>query len=700
MGVMNFLRNRAGIIIMVVIGLAIVAFLLGDVMHYANPFLASSRNEVGEIDGNAVDYPTFNEQVERLTNNFRQQMGGGEMSPQMRSYAIEQAWQQNVSSILLDKEVKRIGLEVGSNEMNDVVGGKNPSPTIVQYFGDPKTGELNREQLGNFIKTMNEQVNSPESQQWRELLKSLKNERLQQKYNNLVQNSVYVTSLEATEDFNQRNRLVNFDYVMLDYASVADKDVQLKDADYKKYYDENKGVYKNADETRSFDYVVFNAQPTSQDTLLAKETISKLAEELAKSSNDSLFAAVHAETKRPFIYQKKGQFGSLDSLIFSAPKGAIVGPVFSNGAFEIAKVVDARISPDSIKADHILINPVKEGGLAKAEAKADSIRKLVLGGASFAALAVEFGTDATKDNGGELGTFARGQMFSEFEDAVFNAKAGDVLVVNSRAGVHVVKIDKVVGLSPVVKAAIVDKRINSSSETLQSAYRKASAFFGTVNSANFSQQSKKDNYQILVADNISAMQGFIQNLENPRELVKWAFEAKVGDVTDKVIELDNKYVIAKLTGIRPKGQLPLELVKKDMEPQVRNQVKAVQLMAKLQNGIQGVKDINQLAQKIGKTATPVENVVFSNPIIPGVAQENRVVGTLFGLQPKKLSAPIAGNQGVYVAQVNNFVNPQAPENVQNLKLQMQQGIRQQISGATFRVLLEKADITDNRVKFF
>src|SRR5690606_36756101 len=148
---------------------------------------------------------------------------------------------------LMEKELKRVGLEVGRNELNEVVSGKNPSPTILQYFGDPQTGELNREQLGAFIRNMNERINSPESQQWRELLKGLRMERLQQKYNNLLQNSVYVTSLEANEDYNQRNRLVNFEYVLLDYASVPDKDVQLKEEDYKKYYNENKGVFKNTD---------------------------------------------------------------------------------------------------------------------------------------------------------------------------------------------------------------------------------------------------------------------------------------------------------------------------------------------------------------------------------------------------------------------------------------------------------------------
>ncbi len=698
---MTFLRNRAGVIIVAIIGLAIVAFLLGDVMNYANPFMAAKQNEVGSIDGNDIDYYTFNEQVERLSQNFSQQMGGGSLNPQMKAYAVEQVWQQNVSMVLMEKELKRVGLDVGKNELNEVVSGKNPSPTILQYFGDPQTGELNRENLGAFIRTMNEQINSPESQQWRELLKGLRMERLQQKYNNLLQNSVYVTSLEANEDYNQRNRLVNFEYVLLDYASVPDKDIQLKDEDYKQYYNENKGVFKNTDETRSFEYVVFDAAPSAQDSLLTKETIHKLVEEFSNTPNDSLFAAVHADTKRPLIYRKKGELTpALDSALFSAAKGTLVGPVYTNGVYEIAKVVDARISPDSVTASHILINPVAEGGMEKARAKADSIKKLVDKGANFAALAIEFGTDGTKENGGELGTFTRGQMFQEFEDAVFDARPGSVIIVNSRAGIHVVKVERQSGSSRFVKAAVVDKQIRSSSETLQAAYRKASAFFGSVNSQNFNELASKEGQAVLKADNITAMQGFIQQLENPRELVRWAFGASENEITDKVIELEDKYVIARLTEIRPEGQLPLNLVKADIEPMVRNQVKAVQLTAKLNEATSGAKEIAQVAAKVSGTATPVENVVFSNPIIPGVAQENKVIGTLFGLQPQTLSKPIAGTQGVYVAQVTSFVNPTAPENIPAMKQQLQRTAQQQIAGASFRVLLEKADITDNRVKFY
>jgi peptidyl-prolyl cis-trans isomerase D len=701
MGLMTFLRNRAGIIIVVIIGLAIVAFLLGDVIRFGTPFWASHQNEVGNIDGESISYTDFNNQVEQSINNMRQQMGGN-MSPQMTSYAVEDAWNQNLRRLLLDKELERIGLGVGKNELQDMVTGKNPSPMIAQNFGNPQTEEIGRTQLNQFLANVaKEPANSELSRQWGTFLEAMRDNRLQQKYNNLVQNSVYVTSLEATEDYNQRNKIANFSYVLLDYASIPDKDIKLTDADYQNYYNEHKAAFKNQMETRSFDYVVFNAQPTAQDTALAKETITKLTEELAKSTNDSLFAVSNSEQKRPVSYIKKGTLSpALDSLVFSAAKGSTVGPVYSNGVYESAKILDVRNSPDSVTARHILLNPATEGGVDKAMAKADSIKNLILKGGNFAALAVEFGTDGTKDNGGELGTFARGSMIPAFENAVFDAKPGDVFVLNTQYGVHIIKVDAQKGMSKVVKAAIIDKSVSSSNETLRAAYSKASDFFGKANSQNFAEEAKKAGLTVEHADNITPMQGYLPNLETPREVIKWAFKAEKGDLTDKVYELDNQYVIAKLTNIRPKGQLSLEDVKKEIEPAVLNKVKATKLAQKLNDALQGAKSIDQIAQKVGKTPKAEQNIVFANPILPGVAQENKVVGTVFGLQPKQLSKPIEGNQGVYVVQVTDFVNPPALDKVDQQKQQVRQQLRQRASNQSFQALLDKADIKDNRVRFY
>ena len=699
MGIMGFLRNRAGLLIGA-IGVALVAFLIGDAVQSGGAFLGGDRNEVGEVAGETIQYDVFKAKVDQNEANFRQQMGGA-LNPQMSAYVVENTWNQTISEILIDKEVERLGLQIGTTELNDMIHGKNPHPQVVQTFADPQTGELNRAQIATFMDNVKMQgKNSPIGQQWESFLQSIRRDRLFQKYNNLVKNSVYVTSLEAKEDYTQRNKLASFSYINLEYASVPDNQIKLTDEDYEEYYEENKNRFRNREETRSFEYVVFDANPSKEDSAAVRASINKIAAELRTTTNDSLFVAVNADTKTPLTYLKKGQLEpALDSAVFNAAPGAVVGPVFTNGAFKVAKVVDVKMSPDSVKASHILLNPAAEGGLDKAKAKADSILALIRGGASFAEMASKFSVDPSKSQGGDLGTFGRGAMVPAFEEAAFSGKPGDLKIVTSQFGVHIVRIDRQIGSSKVAKVAVVDKAVASSSRTQQEAYRKASEFLSAADDAkSFDERVKQSKLQKVEADNVAASQSTVPGLESPREIIRWAFEAEEGDITDKVYELGNQYVVAKLTNIRKEGILPLEQVKKDIEPMVRNQVKAEMLAERFEKA--GGSTISQVAQKVGKPVQPAQNIVFANPVIPGGGQENRVIGTVFGLQPNKLSEPIKGESGVFVVQVQNFTNPAPLTNIFKQKEQILQSVVQRAQSQYFEVLKDKAEIKDNRLRFF
>lgn len=701
MGIMSFLRNRAGIILVGAIGLAILAFLFSDVVTKGGPLWRENQNVVGEVAGEKISIDAFNTKVEQNTNNIKQQMGQSNLNAQMTAYVIENSWNQAISEILMDKEVKRLGMEISKNELNDMITGKNPHPQLVQAFGNPQTGVIDRAQLNAFLANVDTQdPSSPGRQQWGAFLLSLRQDRLSQKYNNLIKNSLYVTSLEAHEDYEQRNKLASFKYVALPYASVNDSQVKLTDDDYKEYYNENKFRFKNPEETRSFEFVVFDAKPSAADSAEMKARIEKLAGEFRESKNDSLFVSINSDTKTPLTYVKKGQLDpALDSLVFNASPGTLVGPVFSNGSYKMAKVLDVRISPDSVKASHILINPATEGGIDKAKAKADSLAGLIRKGASFSELAAKFGTDGSKDKGGDLGTFARGAMIPAFEEAVFNGKTGDLIVLNTQFGVHVIKIVGQKGASKVVKAAVVDKVLGSSSRTQQVAYGKATSFLSQVSNAKeFDEQAVKLKLNKQQAENVTATQATVNGLENPRELVRWAFKADEGDISDKVFEAGDKFIVSKLTDIREKGLLPLDKIKKQIEPMVRNKVKAKLLIEKVEKA--GASDIAQLSEKLRTPVVPVQNIVFANPILPGASQESKVVGAVFGSAPGKLSKPIEGEQGVYVFVVDKFTNPAPLTNVFKQKQQLIQGLEQRAPGEAFRVLKEKAEVKDNRVNFF
>lgn len=702
MGLMSYLRNRAGLVV-TIIGLAIVAFLLGDIINMGTPFWMKNQNQVGNVNGESIDYQDFNMQVEQTTAQYQQQMGGA-ASPLIKNYAVQQVWNQFISQELLKQEIAKIGLTVGKEELNALVTGSNPSPQIIQAFTNPETGMFDRNQLNNFLSSIATQGTAEMNQQWEMLLQNIQNERLNQKYSNLLSNSVYVTALEVQEEYNQRNKLANFKYLMLDYSSVKDAEIKLTDADYKAYYDAHKNGFKNPEESRTIEYVLFDATPTANDTAATKSTIDQLKAELIASTNDSLFVMANSDTKRPFSYVRKGQVSpALDSIIFNAAVGTTVGPILSNGVYEIAKIADAKFSPDSVKASHILLNATAEGGVDKAKVKADSIRGLILKGESFAALAIQFSTDqGSKVSGGELGTIVRGQMVPEFEEAVFSGKTGDVVVVNSRYGTHIVKIEQQIGNSKIVKAAIVDKAIVSGKATTDAAYSKANNFFADMDSKNFTEVAAKHSLKVEKVDRAIAMDNNFNGTEVPRELVRWIFEAKKGEVSEKVFETDHNFIVTRVTDIQPKGLLSLEAVKSSIEAQVKNEVKAKMLSEKMNNALAGTSSIDQAAQKLGKAAINVENVVLANPVLPGVALEPSVVGTAFGLQPNKVSKSVKGTQGVYAVQVNGFTNPAelVASEVNNQKKQLQSTRAQRSWSAIFQALQNKATIDDNRIRFY
>jgi len=698
MGLMTFLRNRAGYVLVGAIAFAIIAFIVGDVISTGKPFWAASQRVVGSIDGEDVSIDEFTPKVDQSIAQFKQQYGGA-VNPQMQAMAVDNAWQAEIANVLLNKEYVRLGLTVSGDELFDLLQGKNPSPIILQYFGNPQTGQFDRAAV---ISSLKAQTKDPKlKQQWDLLQQEIEKQALQQKYANLIRNSVYVTTLEANDDYVNRNKLASFKYVSLNYSSILDATVKLTDADYQSYYDEHKSVFKNVAETRGLEFVNFSIQPTAADTAAVKEQVAKLAADFKTTPNDSLFAANNSDVKVPFTYLSKGKLDpAVDSVIFNYPAGSYYGPTLTGNSYKLIKVIDTRFSPDSVKARHILIDPSKVGGEANAFKLADSLKALVQNGGNFSELAKKYSVDGSKDTGGDVGTFARGAMVPEFENATFNGKTGDYKVVKSQFGIHLVNIVKQVGSSKVVKLAYIEKSLTPSSKTRDVAYKKATAFLNEVKGDDFSALAKKSGYIVSVAEKVTASQGYVPGLDNPRQLIRAAYEAKKGDVLSEVFTMDNGFVVAHLTNVQPKGQLSLDDVKKQIESAVMTTKKGKMLVEKLNKALAGASSIDQVAQKLGQTAIPLQNIVFANPVIPGVAQENKLVGSVFGSQVGKLSKAIEGATGVYAFVVDGFANPAPLANTFKQKQTMMEGIAQRSLGSAFQALQDKAEIKDNRVRFY
>lgn len=697
---MGYLRDRMGKIVAGVIGVSLLAFIVTEVVSSGGAFFKEDTKTIGEVFGDKIATADYNAAVDQSAEQFKQQSGQGSLNSQISSYIQENTWNQLISRVMIKHEAAKIGLQVTPDETQAMTSGSNPSAEVMRAFTNPQTGQFDKTNLNSTLQRLRSLPDTdPDKQRWLTFVEQLVESKLAEKYISAVTNGLYVNTLEAKDDYEAKNKLVSFKYALLDYQSVPDSKVTLTDADYQEYYDAHKGDFKNAAESRTIQYVSFNGSPSKADSAVVKTQTEKLKADFQAAANDSLFVQINSENKAPFTYKHKGELApALDSVMFNAAPGFVYGPYVENGYYALAKLVDSRMSPDSVTAKHILFSPA-EGGAEKALAKADSVKKLIEGGSkTFADMAKMYSVDQQSAvKGGEVGTFGRGAMVPAFEEAAFNGKAGDYKIVTSQYGVHLIYIESQKGSSKVVKVAVVDKPLLASSKTQSAAYSKAQSFLLSVSKADFEAEAKKAGLEVKTAD-VTGSAATVQGLESARDLVRWAFTAAKGDVYQEVYASGDQDVVARLTEIKPQGTLSLEAVKKQIEPMVRNQVKAKSLTEKFQSALNGASTIEQVAQKAGTTVNPIQNIVFANPMIPGGGVEYKLIGTVFGSQVNKLSKPVAGQQGVFVFAVNGFTNPAPLANAVIQKQQIAQAIAQRSQGQLLEALKNKGNVKDYRAK--
>ncbi len=697
MEIMTTLRNRAGIFMVAAIVLAIAAFLISDAVQSGQPFMQASQNEIAEISGKTISYQEFDERLQPVAENLKNQMNASTLDASMMGYAVDQAWNQMVSEIVLKKQLEKSGVVVGGEELFDMVQGNNVHPEVRRAFTNPQTGVFNPQEVMRFLQTLDEDETGERRKQWLAFEKSIDDQRKQQKYFNLIKGGMYITKVQAQEDIASKAKTATMQYVLLDYASVSDSAVKITESDLEAYLAANKNKYKQKEEQRTFEYVIFDASPSAADSADAKLYIEEKAAELSTTTDDSLFVALNAETKTSLAFSKKGTLSPmLDTVMNSKSVGYIYGPYKEGNAYKVAKLVAVKSLPDSVKARHILIKPVN-GDAAAAKTKADSLVKSIKAGANFADVAKQNSEDpGSGAKGGDLGYFSSGMMVKPFEDACFNGKIGEIQLVQSQFGYHIIQVQDQKNFQKNMKVAVIDRTITPSDKTIQLAFAKANGFLAKATSEEtFNATATTEKLSKRVAENISENDKFIAGLDNPREIIRWAFKAEKGDVST-LFDLGSSFIAAQLTAIQPSGTKELAQVKSEIEAAVRVEKKAELLKSK----VEGATTLEQAAQKANAKVDTASNVTFASAVIPGVAREPKVIGAAFALKKGTVSQPLKGDRGVYVIKVTDFIEPTIKQDVLITKAQLTSIAKSRVDGEVFEALKDKAEIKDNRAKFY
>lgn len=684
------------------IGLAVLGFLISDAVSSGAPFWAEARNQVGKIAGEKISYQEFSEQVEQISQQRTAMMGQSSVSPQITSYAVQQAWRTMLEKAIYSRELEKLGLATGPEELSRALTGENPHPIARQAFANPQTGQYSADFA---LEIYRNRAMMPLQQQ--QLLLDLE-QRVQlantiEKYIDMVSAGIYVTSLEMQNYHEDNEKKANVSFLKLDYNSVPDTAVSIAGGDLENYYKEHKYQYKQDEEQRSFEYVIFDVLPSAEDTAAAREDITRLAQEFRTTDNDSLFYMSNANTKALLGYTKRDALSPVlaDSL-FDAEPGTVYGPYFENGSFKVAKLLDATVRPDSVRASHILLSAASNPNPQARRAVADSLLERINSGqSSFGELARTISADSLSGaNGGDLGYFGPGRMVPEFEKAAFAGETGDIEIVETQFGTHLLKITGQEGSSPTVKIAVIDRIFEPSQESNRAAYAKATSFAGSLSGeGDFDKKAEEAGLVKRVAENVNGIDFFVPGLSEPREVIRWAFGAEPGDVSE-LFDLDNKYLVARLTQIRPEGYTPLELVRSEVEQEVRRLKKGELLAGKITAASGEGQGLEALAQKLGDSTRTAQNVVFSNPMVAGAGYEPKLAGAIFGSEEGETSGPVTGMTGVFGFTVQSFTEPSPITDPAAIKATIGERVRQQYLGFLFEALQDKTKIVDNRAKFY
>jgi peptidyl-prolyl cis-trans isomerase D len=701
MATLEKIRSKAGILIAVVIGLALLAFILGDLFDSRKSIFTASKMTVAEVNGNSIKIQEFESKIEELTQIVKINSGKTSLDEQTTEGIREQAWNNMLNQEIFGREYDKIGLAVCSDELYDEIQGSNPHQIVRQIFTNPQTGEFNKPALLNFLKS----TNDPQPSDQRTFRLFLENEvqkdRINTKYFTLVRKGMSFPTFMAKNAFEEMNKKADISFVQLPYASVSDDASKVDDSELKAYYKAHKYLYNQETASRDLEYVMFNVDPSREDFTAAQDWINKIKPDFVASTEVEQF--VNSNSEVPYEdknYNPEGLQDSLGIFMNKANVGDVYGPYFVDGEFKLARMYKIINVPDSVKARHILLAARSQEEVARVKALADSIKKVVEKGADFAALAAKYSEDkGSAIKGGDLGWFAEGQMVPTFNDAAFSAKAGDVKIVESQYGLHVLQVTERGKEKKKFKIAFIRRKVEPSSQTFQQVYAAAMKLASENRTLDkLKAAAAKQNLAIRQAQGIGQNDKAFAGITQARPVVKWAFSAKKGEVSEP-IDLTGKYIVAGVVAARDKGISPLEDVKADVEARARREKKAKILTDKINTALTGCNSILDLGNKLKASVQAAPEVTFTSYALPYAGNEPTLCAVAPELPVQKLSKPIKGENGVYVVFVNRIDKP-VGNNYSDAKMRLNYFLNSSVQYSVFGALQKLAGVEDNRSNFY
>ena len=700
----------------IVIGLALFAFILGDMMGSGAPRVG--KRSVAEINGKGVGVSEYMNREQNLREFYQLNAGGQSLDAETERQIQQETWRRLVRETIMERSYKKLGILVSTDELKTMVTGdqamgmgsnpafSEPHPIIRQMFSNPETGQLNRAVMTNYFNALDNPQFAQEKKRWLFIENEIVDEKMNEKYFNLVRKGFQPSSLDLKDYMREHDKSVNMAYISKPYSEVADEEINVTESDLKAYYREHRENYRQ-DASRTFQYVVFEVVPSDKDVEAARYWTAQTRSEFQRAEGEEIPRYVNSTSDEPFDAQYY-TYEEIPELIrdsvYNTGNSEVFGPYREGDAFKLARVHDIQMRPDSVRARHILLSlQAFQGDRDAMESVADSLVEVIRNGGSFNQLAMEFSADeSNRAIGGDLGWFKEGMMVTPFNDACFGGKTGDLVTAETRYGTHVIRIEDQSRPVKKVQVASIIRHIYASDETNQDYYNRAVKFRGKATDLEkFTEQAREFGLDPRFAPNITKDQQSIPGIEEPTRVIKWAYTSDVNSVSNIFSQPDEKYIVAVLTDAREEGFADLEQVRGEITLAVKKQKKAEVLVARLNEQLEGVTDLTQFGLDSDQEVGEVSQVKFANTYISGIGLEPYIVGASMYLPANAVSEPLVGENGVFILSVIDRTEPPLTGEIDPaVKSRLRYSLESRSNYEAYNALMEAAQVEDNRLDLF
>ena len=660
MAVLETIRVKLGILITVLIAVALLSFIIDPSTLQSVTASMSSKYDVGEINGKSISYNDYQADVDKFTAINEILTGGSVQNEQQQASVRNAAWQALVDKYLFIKNAQKAGINVSEEEMINLMSGEIESPVFSQnpaFFDE--NGQFSKNMLLEFVSYMDSDQTGRLQMYWEWLQNQAKTQQYYAKYNSLFSASNYVNTLALANQIAENNNTFNVEFVMVPMAYTQDSTIVVSDSEIKKYYDNHKKFFRQP-ASRDIEYVVYEVLPSAEDVEAANKALVDVYDEFSTTENMKSFLLANSDRQYDNHWYKAGELNSLSKEIndfaFSGAKG-VSQVISSDNVFYAARVVEEAMVSDSVFVKY-------------APATAENVDSVL--------------------NASEAMWLTQ---VAGFED-VMKASKNEKLTVN---GMVFNVLDKT---APVAKkkVAVLVKTAVPSKETVNSFYTKA-------NTLATKSAGKYDNFVKAVAEEgvyahpINKMLEGTDRLgaiENTKEVTRWAFDAKVGDVSNIITVNNNYFIVAALKGIHKEGYTPVDEAAASIKNILYSEKAIAKKAEEVSAKIAGLNDMQAIAEALGTTVSTKDGIAFSSLTAQGL--DPKFIGAASASEEGKICGPVQGNIGVYVYKVTGRDTGSffTEDDAKVRDAQMAQYAAQML----LPVMMDDADVKDNRARFF